>query len=110
MPVCALCEHQQPAGDTCDVCGRPLAASPPGAVAAPAPLEDLELTHHAPVPEPREALEELEELEPTAAGPVEVSAPALDGLVTTGHPAGEGPPPDPFDLVGLEVEPTLAEP
>jgi hypothetical protein len=107
MPVCALCEHPQPTGEACDLCGRPLGASPPGPVASTAPLDDLEPTHHAPVAEPREAFDALE---PTAAAPVEVSGPALEALEATGHPAVEEPTLDPFDLVEFELEPTLAEP
>jgi hypothetical protein len=105
--VCALCEHQQPAGEACDLCGRPLGPPDAGPAVPAPPLAELELTRHGPVAEPRDALDDLE---PTAAARVAVDAAALDGLETTAHAAGEEPPLDPFDLVGLDLEPTRADP
>lgn len=105
MPACTLCEHQQPDGEGCDVCGQPFAPAARRPVPI-TPLEGLEATHHEAVPEPREALSDLE---PTAAAPVEVVEPPLDALEATAHAAGGEPALDPFDLVGLELEPTLAE-
>lgn len=101
MPVCPLCESAQAEGDACAVCGRPF---PRGerAPAPVAPVEGLEATLHPPVPEPRDALAELE---PTAAAPAaDPGAAAIDGLEATGHgPVGEVAP-EP-----LELEPTHAE-
>ena len=84
MPVCALCENQQPSGDACDVCGRPF---PAGERAAP-------------------PVELLAELEPTRLDGGEAAAPAdpVDGL--------EGTRVDPVEVVAgaLEgLEPTVAE-
>lgn len=46
MIICPVCDHVQPEGTECDVCGRVFPA--PAIVAAPvAPLPELELTPHA---------------------------------------------------------------
>lgn len=85
MITCPLCEHVQPAGDACDVCGRAL--EPPGGAAA--------------------AIPPVEGLEPTAApaaGPVD--APPLAGLEPTvlDARAAARPSPEAFP----ELEPTRA--
>ncbi len=85
MIVCPLCEHSQPGGDACEVCGRRLEG--PAAEAAPAPaLEGLEPTLH------------------TAAGAV--AAPPLEGLEPTGLEPGAVAAAEPF----LDLEPTGAAP
>jgi hypothetical protein len=84
MIVCPLCENAQPAGDACDVCGRPF----PAGLAVPvpvAPVEGLETTRFeavaleaAPIAELEPTLheaalalpEEVEGLEPTLAAPI----------------------------------------
>ena len=111
MIVCPLCENAQPAGDTCDVCGRPFG---PG-LAAPVPVPrteglegtryeavevagdevpGLEPTAHASdpfaLPDPGLA----EDLEPTAAAPVDADAPLIPDLERTdaGIPGDEATP------------------
>ncbi len=67
MIVCPVCEHPQPTGAECEVCGKRLAAGSAGAPAVPL-MAGLEPTLHeaAPVPPPTV----IRELEPTAHGPV----------------------------------------
>jgi hypothetical protein len=87
MPTCVLCENVQPAGEACDVCGRPF----PAAEAAPAPVErmpDLEATRVEPVEANAARLEEIEE---TRLDPVQVVVSAMDGLEPT---VAEGIPDD----------------
>jgi len=94
MIVCPVCEHAQPQGAECEVCGKRLAA---GAAAVPdagpvegleptqraavpaaaaAPIPELEPTGHAPVDAPPEVTPDVE---PTRAAPVDVDvAPAPD--------------------------------
>lgn len=116
MIVCPLCEHPQPAGDTCDVCGRRLEGLA-GEVPRVPPLEGLEPTHHpaAAVPDPTlwpgrlegleptraepdapGVVEPLLDLEPTRAAPVEVEGSTFPDLEPTaaGIP-GDGPTPLP---------------
>lgn len=85
MSACPLCEHVQPDGDVCDVCGRPLGRSA-GAVAPEPPLDGLEPTAFGDAGTPDTT--PLEGLEPTV----------LDAS------AGVGPPPEAFP----EIEPTRA--
>ncbi len=111
MTVCPLCEHAQPGGDACEVCGRPLEAAGGETVDVPA-LDGLEPTRHAAAAAPGDsrldgleptalpgdlaevAPEPLGELEPTGAAPVEVQvAPAPDLEPTALAPAGDGPTP-----------------
>src|SRR5512139_2358337 len=116
MVVCPVCEHQQSAGDECQVCGRkltgpgvvPLPVEPlPGLEAtalegaeevAAAPIPDLELTHHGPAV--AEAAPPLE-LEPTRAAPVRVSAEVVPDLEPTQAETipGDGPTRRPATLV-----------
>ncbi len=116
MVVCPVCEHQQPAGDECQVCGHKLTG--PGVVPLPveplpglevtalggaeavavAPLPDLELTHH------RTAAAEAApamDLEPTGAAPVAVSAEVVPDLEPTQGETipGDVPTPRPAILV-----------
>jgi hypothetical protein len=80
--VCTLCEHQQPAGEECDVCGKRFAKD----VAIPiqiAPMEGLERTSHAGVdaagPVATPAAPGLSDwLEPTLAAPQEGALGALE--------------------------------
>lgn len=116
MIVCPLCEHSQPGGDACDVCGRPLEG--PGARPAPvAALDGLEPTAHADAGDPvAPRLEDLEatalepaalaaseplaELEPTGAAPAEVEVvPAPDLEPTALAAPGDGPAPTPAEVV-----------
>ena len=90
--ACPLCEHVQPDGDVCDVCGRPL-GRPADAVAPEPPLDGLEPTALGDPGTP--AIMPLEGLEPTflAAGepsrleraPLEM----LPGLEPTRAPPAE---------------------
>ena len=87
MPVCALCENVQAAGEACDVCGHPF----PAGVAVPAavsPLDGLEPTSVEPVVV---SAERIAEIEVTRADPVEVVVSAMEGLEST---AAEGIPDD----------------
>lgn len=99
MVVCPLCEHAQPGGTECEVCGRRLPGGP-AADAAIAPLDgleptriagapassdapaivlpDLEVTSHAPAGAPRS--EPVPDLEPTPAAPVDVSVEPMQGV------------------------------
>jgi len=86
MVVCPLCEHQQPAGSECEVCGHHLAEGR-GTDAPVALLEGLEPTLQA-AADGGEG-ERLADLEPTLQAPV---ADAMGGA------------PD----AALELEPTLA--
>jgi hypothetical protein len=62
MIVCPVCDHAQPHGAECEVCGKRLLAGP-GATPGVAPVEGLEPTIHAPAR--AAAAERLAELEPT---------------------------------------------
>jgi hypothetical protein len=88
MPVCALCENRQDAGEACDVCGRPF----PVAERLPPPVEpfpDLEPTAlEAAGSGPPATVEGLEQ---TRIDPVAVVAGALEGLEPT---VAEGIPDD----------------
>jgi hypothetical protein len=61
MPICPVCEHVQPDGAECVVCGKKL-FSGPAAIPFVPPVEGLEPTLHAPV---ELATETLIDLEPT---------------------------------------------
>ena len=75
MIACPLCEHVQPEGDACDVCGRALERPGDVAVAIPA-LDGLEPTAQ-PGPDPLD-VPPLAELEPTALDAGASSAPAVE--------------------------------
>ncbi|HEU4384556.1 MAG TPA: hypothetical protein VFR85_13800 [Anaeromyxobacteraceae bacterium] len=116
MVVCPVCEHQQAAGDECQVCGKKL--SGPGVVPLPAealpgleltalggveappapPIPGLEPTHHQPAAGGAAATLDLE---PTLAPPVEVQPQALPDLEPTeAEPIpGDGPTARPATLV-----------
>jgi len=75
MIVCPVCEHAQPEGAECDVCGKKLLH---GAAAIPLvpPVDGLEPTRHAGVDA---GAERLPDLEPTRHGPADPPAdPAPD--------------------------------
>jgi hypothetical protein len=94
MPVCALCENRQDAGEACDVCGRPF----PVEERLPPPVEpfpDLEPTALA--AGSGSPLEPVEGLEQTRIDPVQVVGGAIEGLEPTlaqGIP-DDGDTPDP---------------
>lgn len=117
MIVCPLCEHPQPHGDLCDVCGRRLEV-PAGEVPRVEPIDGLEPTHHAaadelagprlegleptvlepggPAPAELGGADPLLELEPTRAAPVEVEvSPVPDVEPTSTAIAGDVPTPLP---------------
>ncbi len=109
MITCPVCEHQQPDGAECEVCGRALAAF--GGVDAPvAPLDGLEPTlldgglpasDVAVLPELEPTLQpsagpvetvRLPELEPTAAERVEAPGELVPDLEpTAAPPSGDAP-------------------
>lgn len=116
MVVCPVCEHQQTAGDECQVCGKKL--SGPGVVPLPVetlpglevtdlgraeappapPIPELEPTRHPPAAgDPAPALA----LEPTRAPPVQVQAEAVPDLEPTEAESipGDGPTARPATLV-----------
>jgi hypothetical protein len=83
MPTCLLCENVQPAGEACEVCGRPF---PRGeGIALPvAPLADLEPTAIDASGPTLAGGAPLESLEPTAAsGTGPVAADVVAGLERT---------------------------
>ncbi|MFT3916122.1 MAG: hypothetical protein QM704_19155 [Anaeromyxobacteraceae bacterium] len=112
MIVCPLCENQQPAGDACDVCGRPF----PADVAVPVPvapaegleatrfeavavtvgvLPELEPTHHQAA---LEIAERVPDLEPTLAAPIpDVPGDGVPDLEPTSE-AIPGDAPTPFPV------------
>jgi len=59
MIVCPVCEHPQPQGEECEVCGKRLVEGP-GGIPAVAALDGLELTRQPDVDAPAESLAELE--------------------------------------------------
>jgi hypothetical protein len=101
MPTCPLCESTQPAGEACDVCGRPF---PPGvAVPLPTPtLPELELTHHAPAGDGAR-IPALPELEPTAQQEGLPGAPGAAGERVDGFDPTAAEPVD-VAVIPLEVE------
>jgi len=99
MLACPVCEHQQPAGSECEVCGRRLEAG--RGTDAPVPgLEGLERTGLDGVGEV--ATEGVPGLEPTTL--VDAGGGLLDDLAALG---ATGAPAAGF---GLELEPTGAAP
>jgi hypothetical protein len=121
MIVCPLCEHPQPQGDACDMCGRRLEV-PAGELARVPPLDGLEPTRHVGVggiAAPR--LEGLEptvlepgdpddsrlagpepflDLEPTRTAPVEVEVSPVPEIEPTATALpGDAPTPLPVDMV-----------
>lgn len=118
MIVCPLCEHQQAAGDDCEVCGRKLkgpgvvaipvdtieglettALADAGLAVAPDAVPELEPTHHGPVG--KVAADVAPDLEPTRAAPVEVQVEVAPDLErTSAEPIpGDGPTPYASTLV-----------
>ncbi|AKF81953.1 hypothetical protein SAMN05443572_103167 [Myxococcus fulvus] len=47
MIICPVCDHVQPEGTECDVCGKRFPVAAAGATPPVAPLPELELTPHA---------------------------------------------------------------
>jgi hypothetical protein len=100
MIVCPLCEHAQPAGPECEVCGRELADVGGGPVDAPQ-LEGLEPTALGDAGAP--PAEAFPDLEPTGAAPVTVPAEALIAELVPTRAAPLDPlDPDPVPLLDLE--------
>jgi len=97
MPVCPLCEHAQPDGAECEVCGKRLPAPQEAQARAEAPMEELEPTLHGAVATTTSALPEMEttrhppahaaveplELEPTRAAPVDPPVEAMADVERT---------------------------
>ncbi len=75
MIVCPICEHQQPRGTECEVCGSELAAGAAASTGAE-PVEGLEPTGHAAVDAVAELVPGLEPTGHAAAG--EVVSPPLE--------------------------------
>jgi hypothetical protein len=102
MTTCPVCEHVQPSGDECEVCGRKLALHEPGAQApgeqAVPRVPGLEPTLHEPgASAPGEPVAPLPDLEPTrleagAPAPAEPGEPWIEG---TRAAAVGAIPPDP---------------
>ncbi len=110
MIVCPVCEHAQPQGVECDVCGKRLVQ---GATAIPfvPPVDGLEPTRHADVDAGEDRLGEIDptrhapvdppadpapDIEPTRAPPVDVDVePAPDVERIQGEIPGDGPTPLP---------------
>ncbi|HET8539240.1 MAG TPA: hypothetical protein VFL83_05155 [Anaeromyxobacter sp.] len=65
MIVCPVCDHAQPQGGECEVCGKRLVTGPAG-IPPVAPVEGLELTRHPDAAAAATGVERLGELEPTA--------------------------------------------
>ncbi len=132
MIVCPVCEHAQPDGAECDVCGRRLAEARVGpAAAAPPPASregfeptrlpdapgagafleaapELEPTRFAPVDAPDLAAVELE---PTRAAPVDAAGeevPDLEPTAQAGLP-DDGPTPPPYAPTGRSCRTPAAE-
>jgi hypothetical protein len=106
MIVCPVCEHPQPEGAECEVCGKKL-VSGPAAVPFVPPVEGLEPTLHAPVDAAGIALAELEptrqrrvearaeqapDLDLGRAAPVDVADDPVPGLERTGDDAPQDAP------------------
>jgi hypothetical protein len=114
MIVCPVCEHPQSVGSECEVCGRRLARAA-GADPGVAPMEGLEVTHHAAVDAAGELVPDLEptghlavqvqeeapvEIEPTCAAPVDVATELTPDLERThAEIPGDGPTPLPAVIV-----------
>jgi len=99
MIVCPVCEHPQPQGAECEVCGKKLLH---GAAAIPqvAPVEGLEPTRHGDVYAPGERFSELEptghaagldaplervpDVEQTRVAPVDVTVETTPGIERVG--------------------------
>jgi hypothetical protein len=97
MIVCPLCEHAQPHGGDCELCGKRLDAAGAPAPSVP-PLEGLEPTLHAAAAAAADGVPDLEptghaavhlvaervpDLEATRAPPVDVDAATLPDLERT---------------------------
>ncbi len=62
MIVCPVCEHAQPQGGECEICGKRLVEGPAG-IPAVAPLDGLEPTR---IEDVQAGVERIGDLEPTA--------------------------------------------
>lgn len=109
MIVCPVCEHQQPQGAECDVCGKRLVPGVSEADLGIPQVEGLEPTLRAPVDAPAERVAELEptrqdsgavafapdptpDLEATRAAPVDVEVdPTPDVERITSETSGDAP-------------------
>ncbi len=114
MIVCPVCEHAQPEGAECALCGKRFggaATATPvapleglettrhaaGGVALPASIPELEPTRHAAAPLVADAVPDVE---PTAAAPVDVAAAPLPDLERTqAELPGDGPTPLPAQVI-----------
>lgn len=100
MIVCPVCEHAQPDGAECDVCGKKLLSG--AAIPYVPPVEGLEPTLYTPIDAATPPLAELEptlhrdvavrldatpDLDGGRAGPVDVAADPVPGLERTGDDA-----------------------
>lgn len=89
MPACALCENVQPAGEACDLCGRPF----PVGERTPVPVEPLEGLEATMLPPASAGAERFPELEATTQEPVQVVVEAMEDFMPTD---AEGIPDDPM--------------
>ncbi len=83
MIVCPVCEHAQPQGGECEMCGKRLVEGPAG-IPAVAPLEGLE---------------------PTRLGDAEAPVERMGDMEPTAHAAARDAPPDPVLLEPTRVDP-----
>jgi hypothetical protein len=106
MIVCPVCEHAQPEGGDCELCGKRLVEGPAG-IPAVAPLDGLEPTRRDDVETGVERIGDLEPtahavargapaepvvLEPTRVAPVEVAVEAVPDLERIGDAIPEDAP------------------
>jgi hypothetical protein len=108
MIVCPVCEHPQPHGGECEVCGKRLGHGPSAADLALPPVDGLEPTGHPPSDAGAERLLDLEptrhaavrhvpdatpELEATRMAPVDVEVEPVPDVEPTGASPvpGDGP-------------------
>jgi hypothetical protein len=109
MIVCPVCEHAQPQGTECDLCGKRLAAGPSDADLAIPAVDGLEPTLRPPADAVEERMAELEptlrgagdativedptpDLEATRAAPVDVDAPLAPDIERTQAGIPDDPP------------------
>jgi hypothetical protein len=84
MIICPVCEHPQPEGAECEVCGKRLASGPSQADLAIPPVDGLEPTLHARGEAPAAAGGgRMPELEPTQHGAVTHVEDAMPGIEAT---------------------------